>query len=113
MKRTSIPKKRAKPRRGPLRDKKYLAFIAAQSCCVPGYHLMPPDQLCLVEVAHVGLRGLGQKCSDRETIPLCAWHHRIGQASVHVLGKNFWSEWGLDKDALIAKYNRMYEETTS
>jgi predicted nucleic acid binding AN1-type Zn finger protein len=29
-----------------------------------------------VEAHHAGERGLGQKCSDRETIPLCAAHHR-------------------------------------
>jgi hypothetical protein len=29
-----------------------------------------------VEADHAGKRGLGQKCSDRETIPLCTLHHR-------------------------------------
>jgi len=61
----------------------------------------------------VGVRGLGQKCSDYEAIPLCSYHHRVGNNSHHALGKKFWSHWGLDKDTLIAKYNRMYEETTS
>lgn len=30
-------------------------------------------------------RGLGQKCSDRETIPLCAEHHRLDPFSGSVL----------------------------
>ena len=30
----------------------------------------------VVEADHAGRRGLGQKCSDLETIPLCTEHHR-------------------------------------
>jgi hypothetical protein len=30
----------------------------------------------VVEADHAGRRGLGQKCSDDQTIPLCTEHHR-------------------------------------
>lgn len=66
----------------------------------------------MTEVAHVGERGLGQKCSDRETVPLCAEHHRTGPHAHHVLGKNFWDCHGLDRDAIIAKLNEQYREET-
>jgi len=62
------------------------------------------------EAAHVGERGLGQKCSDRETIPLCAAHHRTGPESHHVLGKKFWQHHGLDRDEIVAELNRLYEK---
>jgi hypothetical protein len=62
------------------------------------------------EAAHVGVRGLGQKSSDRSAIPLCAEHHRLGRDSHHRLGKRFWEHHGLDRDALIAELNRRYEE---
>jgi len=37
------------------------------------------------ECAHVGQTGKGmrQKCSDYETIPLCGWHHTISFTSYH------------------------------
>lgn len=30
----------------------------------------------VVEADHAGARGLGMKCDDRETIPICTEHHR-------------------------------------
>jgi hypothetical protein len=52
---------------------------------------------------------MSQKCSDRETIPLCAKHHREGPESHHKLGKKFWEYHGLDRDALIKQLNEEYE----
>jgi hypothetical protein len=53
----------------PVRDTAYLKFIRSLPCCV-----------CFrdrgIEAAHIGRRGMAQKCSDRETIPLCSAHHR-------------------------------------
>jgi len=63
-----------------------------------------------VEAAHVGEHGLGQKCSDRETVPLCATHHRTGKDSHHVLGKKFWAHHGLNRDAIVKDLNRLYDE---
>ena len=92
------------PRRGRVRDRKYLAWIRRFACAV-----------CLLnrptEAAHVGRRGLSQKCSDRETIPLCAEHHRNGKDSYHKLGKRFWEHHGLDRDALIGNYIHEYSSS--
>jgi hypothetical protein len=100
------------PRRGRVRDREYLAWIRQFSCvvCIPpsSNWWMPFCGSTVSEAAHVGQRGLGQKCSDRETIPLCAEHHRNGRDSVHVLGKRFWPHHGLDRYRLIAELNQRY-----
>jgi hypothetical protein len=75
LKRGASPKrKRSTPRRsGRVRDEAWLAEVRKLPCCAPKW----PPSLCsgAVEADHVGRRGLGQKCSDRETIPLCNGHH--------------------------------------
>lgn len=60
------------------------------------------------EAAHVGDRGLSQKCPDLETLPLCRWHHTEGPESHHRLGKRFWQVWGLDRDALVKELQARY-----
>lgn len=93
--------------RKPLRDPEYLAWIRTLECSIPS---------CLmhwrghgIEAAHVGDRGLRQKCSDYEAIPLCAWHHRLSPLSHHRAGKRFWKYHGLDRDKIIAELNARYE----
>ncbi len=98
--------KRRKPRRGVVKDREYLAWIRDQPCALSSPLIL---HCYAIEAAHVGDRGLGQKCSDRETIPLCQWHHRIGTKSHHALGKRFWVAWDLDRDMLIQQYNAAYE----
>lgn len=90
----------------------YLAFIASQPCCVCErltVFCRPADLFLLrVEVGHVGDRGLGQKCPDDETIPLCKWHHTEGPSAAHKLGKLFWATYGLNRDALLLHYQQLY-----
>ncbi len=104
--RTPIKSKRAKPRRGTLKDPAYLDFIRGHQCCA--CKMWGASQSTPTEAAHVGERGLGQKCSDREAIPLCATHHRTGALAQHVLGKKFWAFHGLDRAKLIAQYQERY-----
>jgi hypothetical protein len=100
----------------PLRDAKYLAWLHSQECAVPSCTSRNLHQWIAagawIEAAHVGERGLRQKCSDREAIALCAFHHRIGPYSHHILGRKFWAHHGLDRDALIAEFNERYERET-
>ncbi len=104
-----IRKKRSEPRRGPVKDPAYLEWIRTQPCCI--CERLGVLQEGSTEAAHVGDRGLGQKCSDLEALPLCAWgHHRVGPYSIHVLGKRFWAHHGLDREALIQDYNWKFEE---
>lgn len=116
-----VPRKRKTARRGPERDPKYLTWIRTQFCLVCWKNKQDAEEFVRAmvnqgftvtlqtECAHIGERGLGHKCSDRETIPLCAEHHRTGPESHHVLGKSFWKHHGLNKDALVKELNRFYE----
>lgn len=79
----------------------YKAFVASLPCAVCGR--MP------VEVAHCGTRGLGQKGSDFETLPLCTEHHRTGPSAAHHLGKRFFEFHGIDREALIKRLQSVYE----
>lgn len=57
------------------------------------------------EIHHI--RKVGQKRSNAEVIPLCPSHHRLGNASIHFLGrKGFSKHWGFDEDFLLEKINR-------
>lgn len=101
-----IATRRKTARRGRLIEPAYLIFVRSLGCivCRDKGNL----QETRTEAAHCGDRGLGQKCSDRETIPLCAWHHRIGPESQHVLGKGFWTHHGLEKDKLFAQLQAVF-----
>jgi hypothetical protein len=71
----------------------------------------------LRQVAHVGMRGLSQRCPDREAIPLCAEHHLHptaggGVKSHHALGKPFWSVHGLERATILAMLPKLYQQET-
>lgn len=94
----------------PKQDPGYRAWIRTLPCCIcQQWGFLIKGYPGTVECAHVGARGLGQKCPDRETLPLCVWHHRTGPQAVHVLGRNFWNYWKLNRYELIEAYNRMFE----
>jgi hypothetical protein len=80
-------RRRRRPRRGSTRNPAYLEYIRSLPCLVCVQESEP--QKTRTEAAHVGKRGLGQKCSDYETLPLCGEHHRYGVSAIHVLGR-FW-----------------------
>lgn len=68
--------RRAQPRRSSRRrDSDYLTAIRGLECSA--CHAIP------CEASHVGPRGLGQKCSDDEAVPMCRqchldWHGCCG-----------------------------------
>jgi len=64
------------------------------------------------ELAHVGLRGLGQKCDPREVMPLCCLHHTSGAYAHHRLGKRFWEFHGLEMRRVVREYLDRYESET-
>lgn len=66
----------------------------------------------LSECAHVGdNKGMRQKCSDRETIPLTDWFHREGPESHHKLPRTFFEHHGLNRDEIVVELNKLYERT--
>ena len=121
-KRSRIIKKPRKKQPGD--NPAYRAFVRTFGCVVccggrfiaqcdawDGLDLNGPFQKSLTECAHVGLRGVGRKCPDCESLPLCAIeHHRVGLESHHKLGKRFWGFHGLDRTFLIKQLNSLWAE---
>jgi hypothetical protein len=93
-----------RPRRDPIPFEilRYWDWIRTQPCAICGTRRR-------IEAAHVGHRGLRQKCNGWEVIPLCALgHHREGPESQHKLQKRFWGFHGVDRGEIIGKYQRLY-----
>ena len=73
-----ISRKRQKPRRGPLRDPGYLAFLREEGKCVVCYNALPSlgtSTLGMCDPAHGRVNGRGSKGPDNEAGPLCRPHH--------------------------------------
>jgi hypothetical protein len=88
----------------PARDPKYLAFLRKLPCIVCGSYRF-------IEAAHFGARGLGQKASDHDALPLCVNCHRIGPKSYHVLGARRFLEYRkLDPKPYQEKILEFYKE---
>lgn len=105
-----ILRKYRAPRQDPKQDSDYRTWLRTLPCIVcTAWKFNIKGYAGFIECAHFGSRGLGQKCSDREALPLCVWHHRTGPKAVHVLGRNFWMHWKLDRYELIAEHNRKFE----
>jgi hypothetical protein len=63
-----------------------------------------------VEIHHIRLNGGLRK--NAPAIPLCAWHHRLGNTSVHLLGnKGFTAYWGISQNELLDKVNKILDES--
>jgi hypothetical protein len=95
----------------PVRDRAYLAWLRLQTCIVAQFsgELLRTDcggQYC--EAAHMGDRGLRQKASDHDAVPLCANHHRIRPDAHHRLGKTFAAYFALDIPAIQAALRKQY-----
>lgn len=115
-------------RKGIGKDPEYLEWLRAWPCLVCAFHYGEDfDTLrsefwrgavargyAAAEAAHVGIRGLGQKCPDREAIPLCVSHHRTGKDSHHVKGRAFWEFHGIVRQQVVAQLQAIYDhERTS
>ena len=80
----------------PVRDPAFLAFVRSLPCSIC-YRTRG------VEAAHIGRRGMAQKSSDREAIPLCSLHHK----EQHRIGmKRFAESYALDIPALVEQLNQ-------
>jgi len=61
------------------------------------------------EIHHV--RRYGGSRDSAEAIPLCAYHHRLGNSSYHSLGaKGFTKYWGISPEQLIEKTKELLNE---
>lgn len=101
-----IPRQRREPRANRNDAPEYLNWVRTLPCVICA--LLRRPQFGRTEAAHVGMRGLGQKCSDWEAIPLCACHHRTGEYAHHRIGKRFWLFWDLNRLEVIARYQAKF-----
>lgn len=126
LRRSPIKRKARKPKPGD--DPKYREFIRSLPCLIchkPVYQYgillewfdvgmtvaSIGPQVAPTEFAHLGERGLGQKCPDSEGAPLCAVDHRTGPFAHHVLGKKWASHHGIDKQEIFAMLQEMYRRS--
>lgn len=80
----------------------YWDWVRTQPCAVCGVRRG-------IQAAHVGLRGLRQKCSGWEVLPLCRRHHERGMPEGHHdLGKRFWGFHGLDRCRAVRVLTQRY-----
>ena len=65
-----------------------------------------------VEIHHLRINGGLRK--NAPAIPLCAWHHRLGNTSVHLLGnKGFTKYWGISQEELLEKVNKILNDIST
>jgi hypothetical protein len=61
------------------------------------------------EMHHI--RRYGGKRTNAPVIPLCAYHHRLGDSSIHALGhKGFEKYWGFTEEDLLEKINDLLQK---
>lgn len=97
-----------KPKRE--QDKKYLGWIQTYPSCLMKCHFIVTTyiSLCAGQIVahHVSTGGMGTKCSDYETVPLCNEHHR----EIHDKGKRiFQAKYGIDLKEEAERLRREYE----
>lgn len=94
----------------PARDPAYLEWIRGEYCLIGMLRGSEGCSPAITEAAHVGDRGLRQKCPDAEAIPLCARHHRTAPDAHHRLGRKFWEHHGLDRKQIIRELWARYDQ---
>jgi hypothetical protein len=102
---------RRRDRKRDQRGRAYLAWLHGLSCALCASYGV--RQYTPTEAAHVGRRGLGQKCSDMEAVPLCAMCHREGAQSHHRIGRRFEEVHGVDLMRWVQQYNQRFVERES
>src|SRR5450631_1524837 len=95
----------APTRKGPPRDKEYLAWIREMPCIACGIEGQS-------EAAHTGRDGgMGQKASDYSCVPLCADCHTQAPGAYHRIGKRAFEErHGLRFAAVVDRLQRERRE---
>jgi hypothetical protein len=88
-----------KPKR--ITDKKYLQFIRELLCII----CMKPAPSEPHHWNEKGQGGMGTKCSDYRTIPLCFDHHR----EAHLEKRTFLTEYRLEIEDVIEMLNKKWE----
>ena len=110
MRRGKGPTRKKRPGKGPVsayrgreRDTEYMRWVKTLPCAA-GRDLRLSDCQGATEADHAGRRGVGRKCSDREVIPLC-WFHHYGSRGAIIKAMD-WKH-----DQIRAWLDRMISET--
>jgi hypothetical protein len=92
------------------KDPARLAKIAAMKCIACNKANL--KQLFITEVHHLIGYGIGKKASDIFTIPLCSFHHRLGNKgeAIHSGIKSFENNFGTQEDLLKETNNGYYDQ---
>jgi hypothetical protein len=101
-------KRRSRPRRHRLVDKKYLSWLHTLPCAIAGHE----GHVCLGALTVHHVRRLGESKNDRRAIPLCqgAHLHDFGKYSIERLGKGKWeARYGVSLELLILGYQQRWE----
>lgn len=102
-----IKSKRSKPRRGPLRDPAYRAWLREQRCAVWRHTPRFRFVLCggSIDAAHTVNNGMASKGSDASCLPLCRTHHQQFDA-----GREYFNiYWGINCAELAKEYWEIYQ----
>lgn len=109
--------RRSKPRRGPMRNPDYLAFLRERRCVVclieqNGYGITKGDEAWCgrfgcgrVEAAHGPVNGMRSKGPDDGALPLGARHHR----EQHAIGwPAFEAKYGFSREKEAVAHRALY-----
>lgn len=89
-------------------EKQKYAELARLGCILCRQNAVKNIDDSPVEIHHI--RRFGQTRKSADAIPLCMWHHRLGDNSVHALGhKGFTRFWGFSEEDLLEKTKELLE----
>ena len=90
-------------------EKEHYAKLARLGCILCRQNGIKEIEDSPTEIHHIRIGGGFRK--NAPTIPLCAYHHRLGNSSVHLLGnKGFERYWGMSQYDLLEKVEKLLNE---
>ncbi len=99
-----IPCKRAKPRKGPMRDPKYRRWLHGEPCAVRWFLGMASPCSGGSDAAHTKNNGMRSKGPDSSCVPLCRKHHSEYDADRAAFEKTY----GVNMREIAAEHHACY-----
>jgi len=91
------------------KEKEHYAKLARLGCILCRQNGIKEIEDSPTEIHHLRIGGGLRK--NAPAIPLCAYHHRLGNTSVHLLGnKGFTKYWGISQEELLEKVEKLLNE---
>lgn len=88
--RRTFMKKKPRRRKVTKDGKAYMGWVASLPCSVQNLHCK--GRVTVHHCSGHEWRGMGQKASDFDTIPLCEGHHLSGTFSIESMGRRAWEK---------------------